>query len=124
MNDGEKIRKIRIRKEFSQEYIALKIGKSQKTISDLEHYETIKEEKILEICKALEITKDYFDNYVDEMVFESKHKEVDSSIISYFLKIVVEQNELIKKLLNLPPPHLRISLAFKKKIGIINGPQP
>lgn len=102
MKDGEKLRKIRVRKDFSQDYIAQKLGKSQKAISDLEHLDIIEPQKINELCMALEITKADFDNFVDDIVFETKHKEVDPSIVRYLLKIVEEQTEIIKKLL--PPP--------------------
>ena len=95
MKDGEKLRKIRIRKDFTQEYLALKLGKSQKTISDLEHLETIEPQKLNELCMALEFTKTEFDNFVGDMVFESKHKEVDYSIVRYLLQIVEEQTEII-----------------------------
>jgi len=103
MNDGEKLRKIRIRKELTQYYIASKLGKSQKAISDLEHLETIEEQKIIKLCEVLEITKADFDNYVDEMIFESTMNESDKLVIRYLLKIIEEQIERKLKLRNLFP---------------------
>ena len=104
MNHGEKLRKIRIRKEFSQEYVARKLGKSQKVISDLEHQEIIDDEKLNKLFPALEITKEYFENFKDEyesMTTTPKTDDEQKTIVRYLLKIVEEQTELIKKLLGL-----------------------
>lgn len=96
MNHGETLRKIRRHGDFSQDYIALKLGISQKAYSDLEHRIIINDEKLSEIFTALEITKEEFDSFnpINELEKE------DKTTLKYLIKLVAERSELIKKLLN------------------------
>ncbi|WP_289665945.1 helix-turn-helix transcriptional regulator [Flavobacterium panacagri] len=65
---GRNINRIRELKGMKQEALALAIGVSQQTISNLEASETIEEEKLLEIAKALEVTVEAIKNFSEENV--------------------------------------------------------
>ena len=99
MNHGEKLRKIRTRKELSQEYVAKKIGKSQKAYSNLERKAIIDEKKLNDIINALEITKEEFENFVDEFSIKKQNKKEEDLLTRRLLKLVSEQAETIKKLM-------------------------
>ena len=65
---GRNINRIRELKGMKQEALALAIGVSQQTISNLEASETIEEEKLLEIAKALEVSVEAIKNFSEENV--------------------------------------------------------
>ncbi|MFB9079642.1 helix-turn-helix domain-containing protein [Flavobacterium procerum] len=65
---GRNINRIRELKGIKQEALALAIGVSQQTISNLEASENIDEEKLLEIAKALEVSVEAIKNFSEENV--------------------------------------------------------
>lgn len=65
---GRNINRIRELKGMKQEALALAIGVSQQTISNLEASETIDQEKLIEIAKALEVTVEAIENFSEENV--------------------------------------------------------
>ena len=99
MHHGETLRKIRRQGDFSQDYIALKLGISQKAYSDLEHRIVINDEKLSEIFEALKITKEEFDSFIDDFNPINELEKEDKTTLKYLIKLVAEQSELIKKLL-------------------------
>jgi len=52
---GRNISRIRELRGMKQEALAIAIGVSQQTISNIENSETVEEEKLLDISKALEV---------------------------------------------------------------------
>jgi transcriptional regulator with XRE-family HTH domain len=65
---GRNINRIRELKGMKQEALALAIGVSQQTVSNLEASETIDQEKLIEIAKALEVTVEAIENFSEENV--------------------------------------------------------
>ncbi|SFD62034.1 helix-turn-helix domain-containing protein [Flavobacterium phragmitis] len=115
---GRNINRIRELKGMKQEALALAIGVSQQTISNLEASENIDEEKLLEIAKALEVSIEaiknfseenvinYFNNIYDNGAF-NKHYEnctfnpLDKVVELYerLIQAEKEKNEYLEKLL-------------------------
>ncbi|MFT3793286.1 helix-turn-helix domain-containing protein [Flavobacterium sp.] len=79
---GINISRLRELRGMKQEALANAIGVSQQTISNLENSETIEEEKLVEIAKALEVSVDAIRNFSEENVinyFNSFNEEVHNS---------------------------------------------
>lgn len=65
---GRNICRIRELRDMKQEALAFAMGVSQQTISNLENSETVDEEKLQEVAKALGVTPDAIKNFSDETV--------------------------------------------------------
>ncbi|PAM95970.1 transcriptional regulator [Flavobacterium sp. IR1] len=63
---GRKISRIRELRDMKQEALALAMGTNQQTISAIENSETIDEEKLIEVAKALGVTVEAIKNFSDE----------------------------------------------------------
>ena len=60
---SNKLKYVRINMNYTQEYLAYKLGISQKSYSDLESGKTkMKEKYLVKICELYELTPDYFCN--------------------------------------------------------------
>jgi transcriptional regulator with XRE-family HTH domain len=66
---GRNISRIREMRDMKQEALAAAIGVSQQTISSIENSESVDEEKIVEIAKALGVTSDAIKNFSEDAVF-------------------------------------------------------
>jgi transcriptional regulator with XRE-family HTH domain len=66
---GRNISRIRELREMKQEALAMAIGVSQQTISNIENSESIEEDKLQEIAKALGVTIEILKNFSEEAVF-------------------------------------------------------
>lgn len=66
---GRNISRIRELRGMKQEALAIAIGVSQQTISNIENSETVEEDKILEISKALDVNVEVLKNFSEEAVF-------------------------------------------------------
>jgi transcriptional regulator with XRE-family HTH domain len=66
---GRKISRIRELKDMKQEALAQAMGTNQQAISIMENSETIEEEKLLEVAKALGVTVEAIKNFSEEGVF-------------------------------------------------------
>lgn len=102
---GRKISRIRELRGMKQEALALKLGISQQSVSHLEQSETIDDEKLEQIAKALGITKEAIENFSEEVVFNIMNNtfQDNSSAINYQcnfnpLDKLVESYEENKKL--------------------------
>ncbi|MBS7253197.1 helix-turn-helix domain-containing protein [Flavobacterium branchiicola] len=76
---GRNISRIRELKDMKQEALALALGITQQTISNIENSETVDEERLSEIAKALEVSVEAIKNFSDEGVinyFNSFHDNV------------------------------------------------
>lgn len=76
---GRKISRIRELRNMKQEALAQALGTSQQTISILENSETIEDEKLAEVAKALGVTIEAIKNFSEENVinyFNSFHDNV------------------------------------------------
>ncbi|PAM95479.1 transcriptional regulator [Flavobacterium sp. IR1] len=63
---GRKISRIRELRDMKQEALALAMGTNQQTVSAIENSETIDEEKLVEVAKALGVTVEAIKNFSDE----------------------------------------------------------
>jgi transcriptional regulator with XRE-family HTH domain len=63
---GRKISRIRELRDMKQEALAQALGISQQSISTIENSETIEEEKLIEIAKALGVTAEAIKSFSDE----------------------------------------------------------
>lgn len=65
---GRKISKIRELRGMKQEALAMAIGVSQQTISNIENSEEIEEEMLLKIAEALEVSVEGIKNFSEDTV--------------------------------------------------------
>ena len=66
---GRKISRIRELKDMKQEALAQAMGTNQQAVSIMENSETIDEEKLKEVAKALGVTVEAIKNFSEEGVF-------------------------------------------------------
>ena len=79
---GRNISRIRELRDMKQEALAIAIGLSQQTVSNIEASETVDEERLIEIAKALGVTKEAIENFSEESVFNFFNNFHDHSSIS------------------------------------------
>ena len=96
MNVGDKVRKVREIKGFTQEYLALKLHISQNAYSKIELGKTkLSIDKIGEICSVLEVDMDTLLNFDEKQIFtncqQSGNVNSKNNIYNYY-------NEQIKEL--------------------------
>lgn len=65
---GRNISRIRELKDMKQEALAQAIGTNQQTISAIENSETVDEQKLIEIAKALGVSVEAIKNFSEEAV--------------------------------------------------------
>ncbi|QKJ64964.1 helix-turn-helix domain-containing protein [Flavobacterium sp. M31R6] len=66
---GRKISRIRELKDMKQEALAQALGTNQQAVSVMENSETIEEEKLMEVAKALGVSVEAIKNFSEEGVF-------------------------------------------------------
>lgn len=66
---GRKISRIRELKDMKQEALAQAMGTNQQAISIMENSETVEEEKLIEVAKALGVSVEAIKNFSEEGVF-------------------------------------------------------
>jgi transcriptional regulator with XRE-family HTH domain len=76
---GRNISRIRELRGMKQEALAIAIGVSQQTISNIENSETVEEDKLILIAKELGVTPEAIKNFTDEAVFNYFSNFYDSS---------------------------------------------
>ncbi|MFH6935089.1 helix-turn-helix domain-containing protein [Flavobacterium sp. FlaQc-30] len=79
---GRKISRIRELRDMKQEALAQALGTNQQAISAMENSETIDDEKLVEVAKALGVTVEAIKNFSDEAAinyFNSFHEAVHNS---------------------------------------------
>ncbi|MCC9019001.1 helix-turn-helix domain-containing protein [Flavobacterium lipolyticum] len=82
---GRNISRIRELKGMKQEALAIAIGVSQQSVSNLEASETIEAAKLVEIAKVLGVTVEAIENFSEENVinyFNTFHESVTGSFIT------------------------------------------
>jgi len=68
---GRNVRRIREIKGIKQEALATELGLTQQSISNMEQSETIDEEKLQKVAKALGVTTEEIKSFSDELVFHN-----------------------------------------------------
>lgn len=76
---GRKISRIRELRGMKQETLAVELGISQQSVSNLEQSETIEDEKLEEIATALGVTKEGIKQFNEESIFNYFNSFHDSS---------------------------------------------
>jgi transcriptional regulator with XRE-family HTH domain len=76
---GRNISRIRELREMKQEALAIAMGISQQTVSIMENSETIDEDKLLEVAKALGVSVEAIKNFSEEGVFNYFNNFYDNS---------------------------------------------
>ena len=76
---GRNISRIRELRGMKQEALAMAIGVSQQTISNIENSEVVEEDKLILIAKELGVTPEAINNFTDEAVFNYFSNFYDSS---------------------------------------------
>ena len=76
---GRKISRIRELRDMKQEALAQAMGTNQQAISLLENSETIDEEKLVEVAKALGVTPEAIKNFSEENVINYFNNFYDNS---------------------------------------------
>lgn len=66
---GRNISRIRELKDMKQEALAQALGISQQAVSAIENSETVDEQKLIEVAKALEVSVEAIKNFSEEAVF-------------------------------------------------------
>jgi len=76
---GRKISRIRELRDMKQEALAQALGTSQQTISALENSETIDDDRLAEVAKALGVSVDALKNFSDEAAINFFNNFYDNS---------------------------------------------
>ena len=76
---GRNISRIRELRGMKQEALAVAMGVSQQTVSNIENSENLDEEKITEVATALGVTSEAIKNFSEEAVFNYFSNFYDSS---------------------------------------------
>lgn len=76
---GRKISRIRELRDMKQEALAQAMGTNQQAISLIENSETIDEEKLIEVAKALGVTPEAIKNFSEEGVINYFNNFTDHS---------------------------------------------
>jgi transcriptional regulator with XRE-family HTH domain len=76
---GRNICRIRELRDMKQEALAFAMGVSQQTISNLENSETVEDEKLQEVAKALGVTPEAIKNFTEEAVINFFNNFYDNS---------------------------------------------
>jgi len=76
---GRKISRIRELRDMKQEALAQALGVSQQTISAIENSETVDDEKLVQISKALGVTVEAIKNFSEEAAINYFNSFTDNS---------------------------------------------
>ena len=115
---GRKIGRIRELRGMKQEALAIELGISQQAVSNIEQSETIEDEKLEEIAKALGVTKEGVKQFNEESIFNYFNSFHDSSAFNTHctfnpLDKLIESYEENKKL------YERLLEAEKEKVSYL-----
>lgn len=109
---GRNISRIRELRGMKQEALAISIGISQQSISNIEASETVDEEKLKVIAEALGVTPEAIKNYSDEAIFNIIGNTVNNHDNASFFQYQPTFNPL-DKVVEL---YERLVLAEKEKV--------
>ena len=88
---GRKISRIRELRDMKQEALAQALGTNQQAISAMENSETIDEEKLVEVAKALGVTPEAIKNFSEEAMinyfnnnfYHNSHSTVGNTLCTF-----------------------------------------
>lgn len=109
---GRNISRIRELREMKQEALAMAIGVSQQTISNIENSETVDEDKLQEIAKALGVSTEAIKSFSEEAVinyfnnnfYDNSHSTVGNTLCTFnpldkVVALYEEKEKLYERLL-------------------------
>jgi transcriptional regulator with XRE-family HTH domain len=111
---GRKISRIRELRDMKQEALAQELGISQQTISAIENSETVDDEKLAEVAKALGVTVEAIKNFSEEAAInyfnsfgDTKDSQVNFGVghnctfnpLDKMMEVVDENKKLYERLL-------------------------
>ncbi|MCP2029594.1 transcriptional regulator with XRE-family HTH domain [Flavobacterium sp. HSC-32F16] len=79
---GRKISRIRELRDMKQEALAQALGTNQQAVSAMENSETIDEEKLIAIAKALGVTAEGIKNFSEEAILNNIQNNYEGSVIN------------------------------------------
>jgi|SRR5690606_1462964 len=79
---GRKISRIRELRGMKQEALAIELGVSQQTISNMEQSETIEDEKLEQVANVLGVSAEAIKNFSDEAFLNNIQNNYDGSVIN------------------------------------------
>ena len=79
---GRKISRIRELRGMKQETLAEELGISQQSVSTIEQSETLEDEKLEKVAKALGVTKEAIENFNEEAIFNNIQNNYDGATIN------------------------------------------
>ncbi|CAC9973832.1 helix-turn-helix domain-containing protein [Flavobacterium panici] len=80
---GRKISRIRELRDMKQEALAEALGITQQSVSNIENSETIDEEKLKEVAKALGVSVEAIKNFSEEAVFNYFNNIYDQGVFNH-----------------------------------------
>ncbi|RKS01672.1 helix-turn-helix transcriptional regulator [Flavobacterium sp. 102] len=114
---GRKISKIRELRGMKQEALAMAIGVSQQTISNIENSEEVEEEVLLKIAEALEVSVEGIRNFNEETVLNIISNTFTSNDTSTLNAINIQPSfNTVDKIVEL---YERLLQAEKDKVALL-----
>ena len=118
---GRKISRIRELRGMKQEALAIELGVSQQTISNMEQSETIEDEKLEQIANVLGVSAEAIKNFSDEAflnIIGNTYNVDNSSAVNYGctfnpLDKIMQQSEKIEEL------YKKLLQAEKEKVAYL-----
>ena len=93
---GSKIKKVRLSKKYTQEYVSENIDISTDLLRNIENGRNIGSlPTLLNICNFLEISP----NYLFEELLTFKEDTLDTNLISYISDLSPEDKDILKKII-------------------------
>lgn len=79
---GRKISRIRELRDMKQEALAIALGVSQQTISNIENSETVEDETLQKIAEVLGVSTEAIKNFSEEAVFSNIQNNYEGAVIN------------------------------------------
>ena len=79
---GRKIARIRELRGMKQETLAEELGISQQSVSQIEQSETLEDDKLERVAKALGVSKEAIENFSEEAIFNNIQNNYEGSTIN------------------------------------------
>lgn len=115
---GRKISKIRELRGMKQEALAIAIGVSQQTISNIENSEEVEEEVLVKIAEALEVSVEGIRNFNEDTVFNIISNTFTSNDTSTLNAINIQPSfNTVDKIVEL---YERLLQAEKDKVALLD----
>ena len=118
MNVTEKIKSLRMNKGYSQEFMASKIGVSQRAYSKIENEETkLDIDKLLKISDILEVEpSELLNGEFNQTNNFNNYKTITNAVVNNYAKAQDEFNKELIQLLKVEIENLRLMVSQKDEL--------